>query len=137
MSSTPPLLMALPLRKELFFAASLNKCIHTYMYLVNHAGVHLLLVEGPAPSLILHVLEVHQLEGVLVGAAAAHHSGHLKGKVVNKINVMLVGRIALLTPTGHPPLSVLLSLNESNIIILFSYSKKLELFGKIDDYISL
>ena len=45
--------------------------------LVDHAGVPLLLGEVPAAPLPLHVLEVHQLEGVLVGAAAAHHRGHL------------------------------------------------------------
>jgi hypothetical protein len=46
--------------------------------LVEHAGVPLLLGEVPAAPLLLHVLEVHQLEGVLVGATAAHHSGHLR-----------------------------------------------------------
>ena len=41
--------------------------------LIDHAGLHLLRVKVAPTSDLLHVLEVHQLEGVLVGAAAAHH----------------------------------------------------------------
>ena len=65
---------------------------------VHHAALHRLLAEGfPAPHLVIviitnslssllslldnnhlvHVFEVHEFEGVLVGARAAHHGGHL------------------------------------------------------------
>ena len=60
---------------------------------VHHAALHGLLAEGfPAPHLVIiitiiitllddnylvHVFEVHEFEGVLVGAGAAHHGGDL------------------------------------------------------------
>ena len=42
--------------------------------LVNHAGVHLFLGKVSSTPQIVHVFEIHHLEGVFVGAAAAHHS---------------------------------------------------------------
>ena len=37
------------------------------LYLVNHAGIHLLLSEIPATSNLIHVLDVHKFEGILIG----------------------------------------------------------------------
>jgi hypothetical protein len=47
-------------------------------YLVGHARGHFFGCEISAPSNLVHVGEVHHLEGILVGAGAAHHCCDLK-----------------------------------------------------------
>ena len=41
--------------------------------LVDHAWIHFLLSKVPATPQVVHVLEVHHLEGVLIGTGSAHH----------------------------------------------------------------
>jgi hypothetical protein len=48
--------------------------------LVGHAGVHFFLSEVSAPADLVHVGEVHHLEGVLVGARPTHHRRDLFNK---------------------------------------------------------
>ena len=53
--------------------------------LVDHAAVHFLLCKVPSAPEVVHVLEVHHLEGVFIGTAATHHGGDLAIELVNKM----------------------------------------------------
>ena len=45
---------------------------------VDHATVHFLLSKVPPAPQVVHVLEVHHLESVFVGATATHHCRDLE-----------------------------------------------------------